>query len=49
MIELTASLSFSWRQGERQDSDAVEERNAQVQLEKAKVLSQRFSHDVITP
>lgn len=31
--------SLSLLQGERQDSDVVEERNAQVQLEKAKVLS----------
>lgn len=42
LIKLTViSLSLSLLQGERQDSDHVEERNAQVQLEKAKVLSHR--------
>lgn len=32
------AFSLNVSQGERQDSDVVEERNAQVQLEKAKVL-----------
>lgn len=32
-------ITLSLLQGERQDSDAVEERNAQVQLEKAKVYN----------
>lgn len=35
-------------QGERQDSDVVEERNAQAQLEKAKVISSVFHQSFIT-
>uniref|UniRef100_A0A3Q3K530 Guanylate kinase/L-type calcium channel beta subunit domain-containing protein n=1 Tax=Monopterus albus TaxID=43700 RepID=A0A3Q3K530_MONAL len=37
------SLSLSLLQGERQDSDVVEERNAQVQLEKAKYKPVAFA------
>lgn len=48
LIELTA-ITVSLLQGERQDSDAVEERNAQVQLEKAKVLSRSFISRPDTP
>ncbi|KAF3698794.1 Voltage-dependent L-type calcium channel subunit beta-4 [Channa argus] len=40
--ENVSEYKYSYVQGERQDSDAVEERNAQVQLEKAKKFNNEW-------